>query len=207
MAHYQAARRPLLSRLFHVILFIHGFASCGLGLKSAALRDYFGADQVLLPNLSHHPEVAIAQLEAQIASRPVDLLVGSSLGGYYATWLNREACLPAVLINPVVASQPIFDEFVGRHEHCDGSTFELTAGHIATLRGYRRDQLRDDERYLVLLQSGDEVLDYRLAATYYAAKEVIVEPGGDHRFAHFENHLPRIAAWREKYAQETKTAT
>ena len=179
-----------------MILFIHGFASCGLGRKSQALRDFFGAGQVLLPDLSPVPQTAIAQLESLLQQYPVDLLVASSLGGYYATWLNRDRCLPAVLINPAVAPFALLDDYRGEHRHCDGSSFELTSSHLETLRGYRRQQLRQEERYLVLLQTGDEVLDYRQAATYYADKDVIVEPGGDHRFQHFESQLPRIAAWR-----------
>jgi len=181
-----------------VILFIHGFASCGLGTKSEALRGYFGADQVLLPDLPHDPALAIARLERLLEEHPVDLLVGSSLGGYYATWLNREHTRPTVLVNPAVAPFALLDDYLGEHEDCHGGTFELTAAHLESLRGLERPQLRADERYLVLLQSGDEILDYRQAAAYYAQFEVVVEQGGDHRFQQFENYLPRIAEWRAR---------
>jgi len=187
-----------------MILFIHGFASLGLGMKSAALRDYFGAGEVLLPNLPHAPDIAIRELEELLERYPVDLLVGSSLGGYYATWLNRRTPRPAVLINPAVAPFALLDDYLGEHTRPDGSTFQLTTNHLATLRSMHRERLRKDERYLVLLQSGDEVLDYRQAATYYAGKDVIVEPGGDHRFQHFEDYLPRIAAWRDLHVQENQ---
>lgn len=183
-----------------MILFIHGFRSCGLGLKSQALRDYFGADQVLLPDLPHEPTQAITLLEQLLSQHPVDLLVGSSLGGYYATWLNREHSHPAVLVNPAVAPYALLDDYLGEHTDCHGRHFKLTDAHLQTLRSFHRPQLRDDERYLVLLQTGDEVLDYRQAATYYADFEVVVEQGGDHRFQHFENHLPRIAQWRAQFA-------
>lgn len=182
-----------------MILFIHGFASCGLGNKSQALRDYFGVDQVLLPNLSHDPDTAIRQLENLISRHPVDLLVGSSLGGYYATWLNHDSPRPSVLINPVVAPFACLSEYVGEHEGCDGRLFELTDAHLAALEGLRRPTLRDNERYLVLLQTGDEVLDYRQAAAYYADKDLVIEQGGNHRFLDFEHYLPRIAAWRAQH--------
>lgn len=182
-----------------MILFIHGFTSCGLGTKSEALRNYFGADDVLLPDLPHQPERAIAFLEQLLDDHPVDLLVGSSLGGYYATWLNREHTHPAVLVNPAVAPHALLDDYLGEHQDCHGTRFELTPRHLATLRSFHRPQLRTDERYLVLLQTGDEVLDYRQAATYYADFEVVIEQGGDHRFQHFENHLPRIATWRAQF--------
>lgn len=187
-----------------MILFIHGFASCGLGHKSRALRDYFGARQVLLPDLSHEPETAIAQLQQLISEHPIDLLVGSSLGGYYATWLNREGHRPAVLINPAVAPFSRLSEYLGEHQGCDGRSFFLTEAHLAALKRLHRPSLRADERYLVLLQTGDEVLDYRQAAAYYAEKDLVIEQGGNHRFQQFETYLPRITAWRSQHVKKAQ---
>jgi uncharacterized protein len=184
-----------------MILFIHGFASRGLGDKSRALIDYFGASEVLTPDLPHQPDTAVALLERLLREHPIDLLVGSSLGGYFATWLNRNAGLPAVLINPAIAPSLLLDDYLGEHTSDSGERFVLTRQHLDDLRAMYRPRLRDDERYLVLLQSGDEILDYRQAATYYAAKDVVVEPGGDHRFRNFSNYLPRIAAWRTQHAE------
>jgi len=191
-----------------VILFIHGFASCGLGEKSRALGEYFGIKQVLTPNLSHEPETALQQLEQLIEQHPVDLLVGSSLGGYYATWLNRgpRQPIPTVLINPAIAPFQQLEDYIGMHQRwCDGEPFSLNRQHIDTFKSLYREQLRENERYLVLLQSNDEVLDYRLAAAYYARKDVIIEQGGSHRFDHFENQLPRITTWREHNAKESQS--
>ena len=184
-----------------MILYIHGFLSCGLSTKSQALVDYFGDKQVLHPDLPTAPAEAIALLEHLIAQHPIDLLVGSSLGGYFATWLNRQRAIPTVLVNPAMVPHILLDDYLGEHTRCDGSTFVLTEQHLAHLRSYHREQLRGDEHYLVLLQSGDEVLDYRQAAAYYAAKEVVVEQGGNHRFEDFASHLPRIAAWRQQHAE------
>lgn len=189
------------------ILFIHGFGSRGLGNKSRALIEYFGASRVLAPNLPHQPQQAIDLLEQLLLRQPADLLVGSSLGGYYATWLNREQTRPAVLINPAVMPFALLQDFVGEHRYEDGEAFNLDASDIDTLRSFQRPHLRDDERYLVLLQSGDEVLDYRQAAAYYAAKDVVVEHGGDHRFQQFDNQLPRIAAWLDEHVQTSQTAS
>jgi len=182
-----------------MILFIHGFASCGLGMKSQALLDYFGTDQVLLPDLPHDPAQAIALLEQLLQQHPVDLLVGSSLGGYYATWLNRQQSRPTVLVNPAVAPYALLDDYLGEHRGCKGQPFVLTPAHLATLRSFHRPRLNNDEHYLVLLQSGDEILDYRQAAAYYADFEVVVEQGGDHRFQQFEKYLPRIERWRMQF--------
>lgn len=187
------------------ILFIHGFGSRGLGNKSRALQDCFGPGQVLAPDLSPHPTQAIIQLQDLIDTQDVDLLLGSSLGGYYATWLNRRRSIPAVLVNPAVMPFALLEDFIGEHRYEDGERFSLGTADIRALRRMHRPLLRADEHYLVLLQTGDQTLDYRQAAAYYAAKEVVVEQGGDHRFRDFQRYLPRIAAWREQYAQTTQS--
>lgn len=189
-----------------MILFIHGFASCGKTLKYQTLARHFGTDQILAPDLPHQPEHAIALLETLLEQHPVDLLVGSSLGGYYATWLNRHQARPAVLINPAVAPYALLDDYVGEHQDCHGKYFELTTQHLQTLRAMQRTQLRDEEAYLVLLQTGDEVLDYRQAAAYYAGKDLIIEAGGNHRFQNFDQHQPRIASWRAQHAKENQSS-
>lgn len=182
-----------------MILFIHGFASCGLGDKSRALIRHFGRDAVLTPDLAHDPGAAAAQLEALVAAHDIDLLVGSSLGGHYATWLNRRHCLPAVLMNPAVAPQLLLAAYLGEHRRwCDGAPFRLTRRHLETFAGQVRPRLRPDERYLVLLQAGDELLDYRVAAGYYRGHRVVVQPGGSHRFENLPAYLPQIEAFRRE---------
>jgi predicted esterase YcpF (UPF0227 family) len=180
-----------------MILFIHGFASCGLGRKSRLLIERFGADRVLAPDLPFSPAGAIAHLERLLEENPVDLLVGSSLGGYYATRLKQRHDIPAVLINPAVRPWELLDGHLGRHSRwCDGEPFEFTREHVAELQALYRPQLLADERYLVLLQSGDEVLDYRAAADYYRDFEVVIEQDGSHRFDNLAAYLPTISALR-----------
>lgn len=184
-----------------MILFIHGFASCGLGRKSELLQEYFGHSRVLTPDLPGQPTQAIDLLESLLQAHDIRLLVGSSLGAYFATWLNRKRSLPAVLINPAIAPYLLLEDYLGTHPGCDGSTIEVTPQSLANLREMHRPALREDERYLVMLQTGDEILDYRQAATYYAAKDLFIERGGSHRFENFSHHLPRIAAWAREHEQ------
>ena len=186
-----------------MILFIHGFAGCGLGSKSQTLIDHFGADDVLTPNLPVSPRAAVARLRTILTARPVDLLVGSSLGGYYATFLNQARPVPSVLINPAVRAAELLAVHLGpQRRWCDGAEFELTADHLDELTELQRDRPGRRERYLVLLQTGDEVLDYRRAADYYAGHEIRMIPGGSHRFDHLERHLPEI----ERFRRETGPA-
>lgn len=196
-----------------MILFIHGFGSCGWGEKSLQLRRHFGVDQVLAPDLPFHPRDAIRQLEGLCRRYPIRALVGSSLGGFYATWLNRERSLPSVLINPVVRPQELPADFVGTHRRwCDDFAFEVSDSYMAALGKLQRDRLGQSETYLVMLQQGDEVLDYHDAASFYSDKTLLQIRGGNHRFEGFDGYLPVIDDWLKQHgarphAKETETAT
>lgn len=179
-----------------MILFIHGFGSCGWGQKSLALRRHFGVDRLLAPDLPFHPQAAVARLRGILGHYPVRGLVGSSLGGFYATALNATAPLPSVLVNPVVRPHELLAGYLGpQRRWCDEAPFDVGPDDLEALARLGRDRLFAAERYLVLLQQGDEVLDWRDAATFYSGKEVLQIPGGSHRFEDFEQYLPRIAAW------------
>lgn len=189
-----------------MILFIHGFSSCGLGTKSEILIRHFGEAQVLTPNLPFEPLLAIEALEKMIADQPIDLLVGSSLGGYYATWLNRKDPLPTILINPAVRPYELLDQYRGEHERwCDGEKFSVTDSYLQQLLGLYRKELAENERYLVLLQKGDETLDYRDAADYYKNHELMIEPGGCHRFVNFEQYMVKISSFAKGHLENRNT--
>lgn len=194
-----------------MIVYIHGFGSCGWGEKSLTLRRYFGIDQMLAPDLPFHPEQAVAHLRDLIARHPVSALIGSSLGGFYATWLNAAQALPTVLINPVVRPQELLRAYLGpQRRWCDGSPFLVDDHYLQALLRLQRDRPGADEPYLVMLQQGDEVLDYRQAASFYRGKDIVQLPGGSHRFENLDHHLPEIANWLSlcdaNYAQAIKTA-
>lgn len=179
-----------------MILFIHGLGSCGWGHKSLALRRHFGLRRVLAPDLPFHPHAAMAQLADLCRRHPVRALVGSSLGGFYATCLNAARPLPTVLINPAIAPHRLLAEHLGTHRRwCDQAPFEVGPDWLSALAAMHRPAPGADEQYLVLLQEGDEVLDHRAAAAYYAGQDLVSQAGGSHRFDDFELQLPRIAAW------------
>lgn len=181
------------------ILYIHGFASCGDSNKSRVLREHFGEDQVLNPNLPFSPANAIRFLERELLQhRDIDLLVGSSLGGYYADWLNSRYQIPSVLINPSTVPFETLESQRGEHtRYCDGETFIWDDQQLFELQKFFRPVPARAERYLVLLQTGDEILDYRLAAQRYREKEVIIEDGGNHRFENLGDYLKAIEQFRQ----------
>jgi predicted esterase YcpF (UPF0227 family) len=178
------------------LLYIHGFASCGKGQKSMALADRFGREKVLAPDLSPSPETAISLLASLIESEDVSLLVGSSLGGYYAGYLAEHYSMKAVLINPSIHPYETLKPYVGSQERfCDRSPFLFEADYLEALKHFRSQP--SEGRYLVLLQSGDEVLDYTQAKQYYKDHRVIVEYGGNHRFENIGDYLSMIGNFKD----------
>lgn len=179
------------------ILYIHGFNSAPASTKASQLRrvmELIGlGDQLRVPALHHHPRQAIGQLEQAIVELGRPLLVGSSLGGYYATHLAERHGLKALLINPAVNPHRLFDGYLGPQQNLyTDETWELTLDHVAALEALEVPPPQDPERYQVWLQTGDETLDYRHAQAYYRACALRIQAGGDHSFQGFTGQLPAI---------------
>ncbi len=177
------------------ILYLHGFASAPQSFKAMALQAHMGrlglADQLDCPALPFAPRAAI-QVAANLV-RPGTTLVGSSLGGYYATWLAEKYHLRAVLVNPAVVSRLSLDKFAGKQKNFyTGEEFEFTAEHGEQLRALDVPVPSRPERYWLLAETGDEVLDYRHAVSHYAAARQTILPGGDHSFTRWTDYLDEI---------------
>jgi len=173
------------------ILYIHGFQSCGEGQKSSALKAYFGADYILAPNLPYAPLEAIAFLKRLIEKEKITLLVGSSLGGFYATHLAEYFKMSAVLINPATIPFITLERHLGWKERfCDGDKFEVTAKYLEQLKRLKVEPKVGN--YLVLLQSDDELLNYKDAQELYVNQRIILEYGGNHRFENIEDYFSMI---------------
>ena len=146
--------------------------------------------------MHHHPRQAIAELERQISELGRPLLVGSSLGGYYATYLAERHDLKALLINPAVTPHSRFDGYLGPQTNLySGERWDLTEDHVAALAELEVPPPQDAKRYQVWLQTGDETLDYRDAASFYQGCAVRIQAGGDHGFQGFAERLPALLAF------------
>lgn len=146
------------------------------------------------PALSNRPCEAIAQVESRLVTHtgPVTL-VGSSLGGFYATYLAEKHGWKAVLINPAVHAHALLRPALGPQTNWHtGEQWILTEDHLMELAAMDIARITLPERYLLMVQTGDEVLDYRDAVQYYAGARHIIETGGDHGFVGFERHLSTI---------------
>ena len=179
------------------ILYLHGFRSSPASWKSRLLNETLSArgqgDCFFCPALSPVPDEAITQAESIIRSHDGPLtLVGSSLGGFYATALAEKHDLRAVLVNPAVLAPISLHQFIGRQTNLHtGETFDFTAIHIDQLRALEVTKI-SPERYFLLLETGDEVLDYRQAVMRYAGSQQTVLEGGDHSFTRFPDLLPQL---------------
>ena len=179
------------------ILYLHGFCSSPASWKARLLADTLAtrgqADRFFCPALSHVPEEAITQAETIINREKGTLtLVGSSLGGFYATYLAEKFNLRAVLINPAVVAPQSLNDYLGTQTNLyTGESFEFTAEHIEQLRQLECACVTPD-RYLLLVETGDEVLDYRQAVTRYAGCAQRVLKGGNHSFTRFPDLLPQL---------------
>lgn len=182
-----------------MIVYLHGFNSSPDSSKARQLGDYLAGlgrtNDYYCPALRNSPCEAIAQIESALIPhrRSLITLVGSSLGGFYATYLAEKYGWKAVLVNPAVHVQKLLHVALGLQTNWyTGEQWVLTEAHLAELEALDIFQITRPERYLLLLQTGDEVLNYRDAVSYYAGALQHVEAGGDHGFTGFERHLSTI---------------
>jgi predicted esterase YcpF (UPF0227 family) len=151
-----------------------------------------------VPELHHRPSVAIEQVARACEAVPAaDLtLVGSSLGGFYATVMAERLGCRAALLNPAVHPHAHFGRYLGAQRNLyTGERFDLTAQHVEELRAMDPPRITRPERYWLFVETGDEVLDYREAVAYYAGALQEVVRGGDHSLASFPEHVPDLVDW------------
>lgn len=178
------------------LLYIHGFLSSPASLKAVQtgqwLQDNRPGIRYLCPFLTPYPHETRRTLQALVEESATSLyLIGSSLGGFWATWLAEKYDLRAVLINPVVDLALFRGQYLNttlRNYHTP-DTYRLTEMDVDGFRAVDTPVITRNSNYLLLAQTGDEVLDYRQAVKKYAGCRQIIEPGGDHTFTRFERHL------------------
>lgn len=184
-----------------MIVYLHGFRSSPQSQKARRLGAHLAAQglghRFCCEALPVSPAAAVAQTERAIAAATTPVtLVGSSLGGYYATYLAERHGLKAVLINPAVVAHLPLAAFLGPQTNLyTGEAFEFLPQHVDELRAIEVAQLTRPQDLLLLLETGDEVLDYRQAVAKYAGSRQVVLPGGDHSFTRFDDYLDDILAF------------
>ena len=161
------------------------------------MAEYFSAhhasEQLIVPALPPSPREAMALLEREIAGAGPVALVGSSLGGFYATWLAHRHGLKAVLVNPAVRPWRLLDQHTGEQaNYHTGERYTLQPGWVDELRHYEVAEISAPENLLVMLQTGDETLNWRDAWDYYGDCHLYRALGGSHSFDDFDALIPLV---------------
>jgi len=188
-----------------IFIYLHGFLSSPRSTKAQQLVQFIQSQNLPIdcrvPELLEEPHLALAAAEKVIAQARAENsvvgLIGSSMGGFYATVLAERYGVRAVLINPSVLPHLRFQDYI--HDRGaemvnphSGRRFTLGERDIATLAAMVPEKLVQPENYWLLVQTGDEVLDYRDAVAYYAGSKQTIEAGGDHQFQGFGRYLPEL---------------
>ena len=185
-----------------MIIYLHGFNSGGGSSKAGQLRTMLAPLTLLSPTYPAHraPEAPrflrkfIRRLHRENPHDKKLLLVGSSLGGFWAQCLASEFGAGQVLINPALQPDEALLGVVGPQQNeATGEHYVLTAAEVRALGGFRKAHCDPSVPSLLLLDQADESLDYRIAEAFYrGCGKTLVYPGGSHRFEHLVEALPKI---------------
>lgn len=182
------------------LIYIHGLNSDANSTKGQMLQDWCQANRpeikVLRSDLNLPPQQVIELLEQAIAQDSHTGVVGSSLGGFYATACVAKFGVRAVLVNPSVRPFERFKRFFanGETEYVTDTGWHVTPSQLDDLQNLFRPVPPEPDKVLVLLKQGDETLDYREAESYFsqdnAQSALIIEPGGDHFMHDMDTKIP-----------------
>jgi len=182
------------------LLYLHGFRSSPMSAKARTMAAWMHAHRPDVhwwcPQLPPSPKEAMAMVFEQLASWPVERMavIGSSLGGFYATVVAERTGCPAALLNPAVNPARDLAGHIGELTsfHDPDDHFYFRAEYVTQLRVLTPRALTRPERYFALIAQGDEVLDWREMAARYPGAAVHLLEGGDHALSDFETHLPEL---------------
>ena len=185
------------------LLYLHGFRSSPRSAKAekmaAAVKTRHPAVQWWCPQLPPSPREAMARLMAGIQHWPKEnmAVVGSSLGGFYATWIAAQTGCPAVLLNPAVDPARDLARYIGEQSawHDPLQTFFFRPEYVQELRDLQAGPLPRPERFYALIAKGDEVLDWREMSARYAGAGGRLLEGGDHALSDFDTHIDAVLAF------------
>jgi hypothetical protein len=184
-----------------MLVYLHGFNSSPASHKAQVLKTHLesrGEGHLFAcPALPDTPREAIRAIEGSIAGRDPRgvTFLGSSLGGFYATHIAEKLGCRAALINPAIRPHVGLEAYLGMQKNLHtGVPYELTRAHLDGWRDLAVERI-DPERYLLLLETGDEVLDWREAARKYEGARTVIRDGGDHSLQSFPEHIARILAF------------
>jgi len=183
------------------LLYLHGFRSSPQSAKARQMAAHVAAHHpgvhLWCPQLPPSPRAAMQQVAQGIADWPRSAMavVGSSLGGFYASWVAQQARCPSVLLNPAVDPARDLERYIGEQTawHDPAERFFFLPEYIGELRALDVRGLPAAGPELAIIAKGDELLDWReMSGRYPAAQQVLLE-GGDHALSDFPAHIGTVA--------------
>jgi len=183
------------------LLYLHGFRSSPRSFKARVVQQRMEAAgraaDLICPQLPASPKAAMDLVLTLVERYSGNLaIIGSSLGGFYATWLAERFGCRAALINPAVDPLKDLDKHVGiTTEWHTGEPFEFKRAYIDELAALQVGTITRPARYFLLAATGDEVLDYRDMVAHYAGAHQHVIQGSDHAVSEFEQYVDEVLAF------------
>ena len=190
-------QRAVAARTSHV-LYLHGFRSSPKSAKAQFMGAWMRAHrpdvQWACPQLPPSPKEAMALVAEQLAAWPIERMavVGSSLGGFYATVVAEGTGCPAVVLSPAINPARDLAGHIGdlTSYHDPDDHFYFRPEYVTQLRVMTPRTITRPQRYFAVIAKGDEVLDWREMTARYAGATVRLVEGGDHALSDFDLHLP-----------------
>ena len=183
------------------LLYLHGFRSSPRSFKARVVQQRMEAAglaaSLICPQLPASPQAAMALVLTLVERYAGNLsIIGSSLGGFYATWLAERFGCRAALINPAVDPLKDLDKHVGvTTAWHTGEPFEFKREYIDELAALKVARITRPERYFLLAATGDEVLDYHDMVAHYMGAHQHVIQGSDHAVSEFEQYVDEVLAF------------
>jgi len=185
-----------------VIIYLHGFRSSPLSRKATQIRTALEArglaGEYVCPALPASPRAAVRVALAAAQMEDLDRLslIGSSLGGYYATWLAEKLGCRAVLLNPAINPARDLQAHLGRQPvYFTDQSIDMRPEYLDELREIDTPHISLPERYFLVAASGDELIDYRtMVARYPGCRQRVIQ-GSDHALSDFDEYLPEVLAF------------
>ncbi len=182
------------------LIYLHGFRSSPQSFKARLLAQRMAGlgrgEDFVCPQLPPSPLAAVRLVGESIAPDAADTLVGSSLGGFYATWLAERCGCRAVLLNPAVNPARDLRDYDGpRTMYHSDEPFDFGPEQLEELRALEVAAITAPQRYLLIAAKGDELLDWReMVAHYPGACQLVIE-GGDHGLSDFGDYVDQVLAF------------
>jgi len=185
------------------LLYLHGFRSSPRSTKAELVRRRVAARHpgvtFWCPQLPPSPRQAMQEVMQGIAGWPRERMavIGSSLGGFYATWVAEQTGCRAALLNPAVQPERDLARHIGEHGswHDPAEKFYFRPEYVDELRALHCAVLTRPERYYALIAKGDEVLDWREMTARYPGAHIHLLEDSDHAIGEFPAHLDEVLAF------------